>query len=63
MMKSIFLIEIKFSWGYDLKFAIDAHIVIFYNEAKLSISEAEQMIGQSLRSQNNPHGTAVLVSS
>lgn len=52
LTKGIFVIETRYSRGYDLKLAKDAIVLILDNDGTLRLSDAEQMAGRASRAQS-----------
>ena len=63
VVAGVFIVDVQFARGYDLKLAVDALVIVVDNDESLDLSTAQQMAGRASRAQTVQNCHIFVVSS
>ena len=61
IQNGLYILQEKFARGFDLKFAMNAHVVIYADKCLFSASTVRQMVGRANRAQGIAHGRVFIL--
>ena len=56
MKNGVYILKENFARGFDLKFAVNAHVIVYAGDCIYSASTIRQMVGRANRAQGIAHG-------
>ena len=61
MTNGVYILKDTFARGFDLKFAVNAHVIVYAAECIYSASTIKQMVGRANRAQGIAHGRVYVI--